>query len=189
MITRMGNLVRLLDLDDDFIIDLKYATSDNFTGKKIYSSNECYVDANTAKLLIKAKDIFKKDGYKVKIWDAYRPLSAQARFWEIMPDPDFVAKPPVITANTKFRPTHMNGMCVDVTLTDSLGHELDMPSKFDDFTEAARLDCRSTEPERITRAVYMKDVMESVGFEGYDNEWWHFYDVKSEIQPFSDYKI
>ena len=68
-----GNLVRLFDIDDDFILDLRYATKDNFTGEQIYSSNECYMDRHTAEILIKAKDIFKKDGYRVKIWDAYRP--------------------------------------------------------------------------------------------------------------------
>ena len=57
-----GNLVRLFDMDNDFILDLKYATKDNFTGEQIYSSNECYMDRHTAEILIKAKDIFKKDG-------------------------------------------------------------------------------------------------------------------------------
>ena len=76
-----GDLIKLLDLDQDFIIDLKYATTDNFTGEKIYNSAECYVNQHTAEILIKARDIFKKDGYRLKIWDAYRPISAQAKFW------------------------------------------------------------------------------------------------------------
>ena len=79
-----GNLIRLLDIDDDFIIDLKYATADNFTGEQIYNSAECYMDRHTAEILIKARDIFKKDGYRLKIWDAYRPISAQAKFWEVL---------------------------------------------------------------------------------------------------------
>ncbi|MEG2018816.1 MAG: M15 family metallopeptidase, partial [Clostridium sp.] len=53
-------LVRLLNLDDEFIIDLKYATEDNFTKEKIYNSNECYMHRDTAQLLLKAKAIFKR---------------------------------------------------------------------------------------------------------------------------------
>ena len=74
-----NNLIRLLDLDEDFIIDLKYATEDNFTGQRVYASSECYLDKHTAEMLIEAKEKFKKDGYRVKVWDAYRPISAQKR--------------------------------------------------------------------------------------------------------------
>lgn len=105
-----GNLVRLLDLDDDFIIDLKYATADNFTGQKIYNSNDCYMDRHTAEILIRAKNIFTKDGYRVKVMDAYRPISAQEKFWQILPDDNFVARPPDMAKLKVFRPTHLNGL-------------------------------------------------------------------------------
>ncbi|MEF9921513.1 MAG: M15 family metallopeptidase, partial [Anaerovoracaceae bacterium] len=118
MNNEQGNLVKLVDYDTDFIIDLRYSTPSNFTGKKVYESNECWMDKHTCEILIKAKNIFKEAGYRVKIWDAYRPISAQAKFWDIMPDDDFVARPPDMSKITKFRPTHMNGLCVDVTLTD-----------------------------------------------------------------------
>ncbi|MGI6177676.1 MAG: M15 family metallopeptidase [Eubacterium sp.] len=184
-----NNLVRLLDLDNDFIIDLRYATPDNFTGQKIYNSSECWLDRHTCEILIKAKNIFKVDGLRVKIWDAYRPISAQAKFWEIMPDDDFVARPPDMDKITVFRPTHMNGLCVDITLTDRSGAEIPMPSEFDDMTERASLLCLSTPLERRKNAAYMKAVMESVGFKGYEKEWWHFYDVTTEPSPFLDFQI
>lgn len=76
-IERKGNLVRLLDIDSDFIIDLRYATADNFTGQKVYQSGECWIDEHTAAILIQAKNIFRADGYRVKVWDAYRPIRAQ----------------------------------------------------------------------------------------------------------------
>ena len=63
----------------------------------------------------------------MKILDAYRPIRAQKRFWEIMPNDDFIARPPDMTKIKKFRPTHMNGMCVDVTLTDKEGNEILVP--------------------------------------------------------------
>ena len=89
---RKGNLIKLTDLSSDFIIDLKYATPDNFTGVQVYQSADCWLDEHTAQILIKAKEIFEKDGYRVKIWDAYRPIRAQKRFWEIMPNDDFIAR-------------------------------------------------------------------------------------------------
>ena len=76
---RKGNLIKLTDLSSDFIIDLKYATPDNFTGVQVYQSADCWLDEHTAQILIKAKEIFEKDGYRVKIWDAYRPIRAQKR--------------------------------------------------------------------------------------------------------------
>ena len=184
-----GNLVRLLDLDDDFIVDLKYASADNFTGQKIYHSNECYMDRHTAEILIQAKDIFAKDGFLVKVLDAYRPISAQERFWEILPDADFVARPPEMTKLKVFRPTHLNGLCVDITLTDMEGREIEMPSAFDDFSERASLLCLETSETGRRNASYMKAVMERVGFRAYENEWWHFYDVSTEPTPFMNFQI
>lgn len=184
-----GNLVRLLDLDDDFIIDLKYATEDNFTGRKVYHSAECYMDRHTAEILIKARDLFKKDGYRVKVFDAYRPISAQAKFWEILPDDDLIARPPDMSKITKFRPTHMNGLCVDITLTDLNGNDIEMPSKFDDLTERAKLECPLNPETGKVNGRYLKKIMESVGFLAYENEWWHFYDVSTEPTPFMDYQI
>ncbi|QAT42442.1 M15 family metallopeptidase [Aminipila luticellarii] len=186
---KKGDLIRLLDLDSDFIIELKYATPDNFTGRIIYESGECYINKNTAKLLIEAKNIFKSDGYSVKIWDAYRPIRAQKKFFEVLPDPDFVAIPPDMHTLKNFRATHLNGLCVDLTLVDKNGNELEMPSGFDDFTEKASLSCPDISEKGRENALYLKKVMEKVGFEGYDREWWHFYDKKTPPTPFLDYPI
>lgn len=185
----MGNLVKLLDMDDDFIIDLKYADSDNFTGEKIYMSSECYIDRNTALLLIEAKNIFKDAGYRVKLWDAYRPISAQTRFFDILPDNNFVAMPPDMSVLKSFRASHMNGMCVDITLTDMEGNEVPMPCGFDEFVPAASLSCEDT-PERLrVNANYMRSVMIGCGFRPYDGEWWHFYDDANDPVPYSDFRI
>lgn len=73
-----GNLVRLLDMDDEFIIDMVYATPGNFTGSAVYPSAQCYIDINTARRLIEAKNLAKKDGFRMKVWDAYRPVRGAA---------------------------------------------------------------------------------------------------------------
>ncbi|MGC2872773.1 M15 family metallopeptidase [Ihubacter sp. mB4P-1] len=175
-IRQYGNLVRLLDLDEDFIIDLIYATPNNFTGSVVYDSPECFIDIATAKRLIAAKDLVKKDGLRMKVWDAFRPVSAQQRFWDLLPDNDFVAYPPDMAVITEFKNSHMNGQCVDVTLTDTNGKELLMPSAFDDFTQKARLDCPETSGEALKNAIYLREIMMQAGFTPYIGEWWHFYD-------------
>ena len=100
---QQGNLVRLLDIDDEFIIDLIYATPNNFTGKVVYDFTDCYIDINTAKRLIEAKNMAKADGYRMKVWDAFRPTDAQAKFWEILPDNNFVAYPPDMQVLKEFK--------------------------------------------------------------------------------------
>lgn len=184
-----GDLVRLLDLDENFIIDLKYATTDNFTKEKIYKSGECYIHKNAANLLIKAKNMFYKDGYRVKVWDAYRPISAQAKFWSILPDNNFVARPPDMANIKEFKTNHMNGLCVDITLTDMGGTELVMPCEFDDFSPKASLSCLDISKEGRKNAEYMKSIMEGAGFTAYEGEWWHFYDKTIKPVPYMDYEI
>ena len=184
-----NNLVRLLDLDPEFIIDLRYATEDNFTKTKVYESGECYIDRRTAGLLIKAKDMFLQRGYRVKIWDAYRPIHAQAYFWQLVPNPDFVSRPPELTPETVFVPRHLNGMSVDLTLTDMEGNELVMPTAFDDFTPQANLNCEEVTGEARRNGELLRDVMVEAGFSPDPCEWWHFDDAVHEPAPYLDVKI
>ena len=106
-----------------------------------------------------------------------------------MPNDDFIARPPDMTKIKKFRPTHMNGMCVDVTLTDKEGNEIEMPSPFDIMDERAALNYSGHSENGRRNGEYLKQVMESVGFQAYECEWWHFYDVSTDPAPFSDYEI
>lgn len=182
-----GELVKLTDIDNDFIINLRYSTQDNFTGKKIYDSNECWINKHTAKRLIEAKNIFRKDGYRVKIWDAYRPIAAQKKLWDACPDDDFVAMPPTISPNKKLRPNHMNGLCVDITLTDMDGNELEMPTDFDDFSEKAKL--VNAQGKAKENGEYMNRVMASCGFRLSTTEWWHFFDITTPPCKFLNFKI
>ena len=109
-------------------------------------------------------------GLTLKIWDGFRPVSAQFRLWEVCPDDTYVANP-----NRGFS-AHSRGNTVDVTLVDSLGNELEMPTDFDDFSGKADRDYSDVEEVPTEHALLLQNTMEKYGFEGYFGEWWHFQD-------------
>ena len=118
--------VNLKNYNKDFIYDMRYATSDNFLKAKVYDCAECFLRLKTVKSLIEANDSFKKMGYKIKIFDCYRPLDIQKKMWKIVPDPSYVADPAKGSI-------HNRGGAVDITLVDSKGKELNMGTPFDFF--------------------------------------------------------
>ncbi|RYD06105.1 hypothetical protein N752_06135 [Desulforamulus aquiferis] len=172
-------LVKIKDLDDSFIIDLKYATTDNFTGKKIYSQDICLIHRNTAQKLISAHKEFKQLGYRIKIYDAYRPYSAQRILYDAAENKSFLADP-------EKGSNHNRGAAVDITLVDEKGDELPMPSMFDEFSKKSRIDYYNTTRELINNRELLGRVMVKHGFKRIGNEWWHFDDTKAKQYPLLD---
>jgi D-alanyl-D-alanine dipeptidase len=107
-----------------------------------------------------------KQGYGLKIWDGYRPLSVQKAMWAVMPNADYVANPAQGSR-------HNRGAAVDVTLVDAKGKEVEMPTKFDDFTPKAAPEAEATPAATKHRAVLRK-AMEAEGFTVLKTEWWHY---------------
>lgn len=177
-IREINGLVNLEDVDDTFILDLKYASKDNFTGKAVYPVNVCVLQKETAIKLIRANEEFKNMGLKIKVWDAYRPIYVQRIFWDLVQDDRFVANP------NKNASRHNRGTAVDITLVDSYGRELRMPSKFDDFSFRAYRDRENLNEEENRNLRLMTDVMTKNGFITIDTEWWHF-----EDNDYNKYKI
>ncbi|EQM55089.1 D-alanyl-D-alanine dipeptidase [Lactiplantibacillus plantarum EGD-AQ4] len=156
-------------LDPDILVDLRYATTDNFTHQVIYDFTTAIVRTGTAQKLAQASAIVKQEGYRLKIWDAYRPVSAQKRLFEVYPDPEFVARP-----NPNF--SHQKGVTLDLTLVDADGRDLPMPTPFDDFTALAHRDApRTAEQDRYYQR--LDEAMRAAGFVGYVNEWWDYRDA------------
>lgn len=156
-------------IDDSIIVDLKYATEDNFTGKKIYDFKNAIARTGSCKKLAAANEEVKALGYRIKIWDAYRPVYAQEALWEAYPDPNFVAMPDPTCS-------HELGVTFDVTLCDLNGNEMIMQSSFDDFSERAyRSFKRSDEEEKYYKI--LNDAMVNAGFVGYFAEWWDYTDI------------
>lgn len=140
----------------------------------MYPSNICLLRKNTAYKLSKANMDFKKIGCRIKIWAAYRPISVQKIFWDIVRDKRFVANPAVEVS------THSTGCAVDITLVDQNGIELLMPSKFDDFSTNAYPNNPKTSEKAKENLNLLVSVMKKNGFNGINTEWWHFEDEDYE---------
>lgn len=165
-------LVRVKDYLPDVQQELMYATRENFTGEQIYSFYEAYLRYGTIKKLQAVSQELSQMGLNLKIWDGFRPVSAQFRLWEICPDPTYVANP-----ETGFS-SHSRGNTVDLTLVDETGQELEMPTGFDDFSALADRDYSDCPTVARENAQLLQDVMERGGFTGYFGEWWHFSDTQ-----------
>ncbi len=166
-----ANLVDIRTLSDKFEIDLKYASEDNFVGRKIYSIPLCAMQICTARKLIEANREFLQKGLRIKIWDAYRPLSAQKLMWDIMPVHSFVADP------YNGGSIHNSGFAVDVTLVDMEGREIEMPTVFDDFSEKASRKSSAMTETAAKNLALLTDVLVRHGFKTINSEWWHYYDA------------
>lgn len=151
--------------------DLKYAGDDNFTGQTIYDFDEPYLRLGTALRLQAAQALLLRDGYALKIWDAWRPLSAQFKMWEVCPNDDYVADP-THGGSSK----HNRGSAVDVTLVTADGAPLPMPTEFDDFQADPNRDYDKYPPEAAANARRLEQAMLAAGFVPYENEWWHYND-------------
>lgn len=175
-------LVDLEKLDNSIIIDIKYASADNFMGKQLYPVNKCVLQRETARKLINANNYAKSLGYKLKVLDAYRPLSVQKLMWETLPDDNFVAPP---TRGSK----HNRGCAVDVTLVDYSEKELEMPSLFDDFSEKAWITYSSAPECQLQNRELLSKIMTESGFQRIRTEWWHFNDPDFNRYPLLDISL
>lgn len=175
-------MVRIDEMDPDIAIDLKYATADNFTGKKVYPVSVCALTKETAQKLIAANDEFIKDGYRVKIWDAYRPLYVQQIFWDIVQNPQYVADP-------KYGSSHSTGCTVDMTLVDMNGNEVEMPTAFDDFSSKASRKYAGASAKAKKNLDYLTKIMLENGFTTINSEWWEYRDSDIKKYPQLDISL
>lgn len=166
--------VKLRDYSNDFIYDMKYATEDNFLKAKVYDCAECMLRLKTVKALIAANNEFLKKGYRIKLYDCYRPLDIQKRMWSIVSNPEYVADP-------KKGSIHNRGGAVDISLVDVTGKEVDMGTPFDFFGIQASHNFKQLSKTILSKRAYLKKVMINNGFNSFDSEWWH-YNLKTGLK-------
>lgn len=167
---REANLVELITLDPTIKLDIRYATEDNFVGRKVYPVARAFLQKPAAEALVKVHTDLHKRGVGLVIFDGYRPWSITKLFWEVTPEAKrkFVANP---AKGSK----HNRGCAVDLSLFDlKTGELVDMPSGYDEFTERASPNYNGGTPEQTANRELLRKFMEAAGFTVNPNEWWHF---------------
>jgi len=167
---KYDNLVDVKSIDPTIMVELRYGTTRNLTGRPLYPpATPALVRPVVAERLVKAQRYLRPQGYRLKIWDAYRPMSVQMELWRTTRNSAFVADPQEGDGSL-----HTWGVAVDVTLVDLAGREAAMPTGFDEFTPAARLHYKGDDPAIGLHVKVLRDAMHKGGFVGEVNEWWHF---------------
>jgi zinc D-Ala-D-Ala dipeptidase len=167
---RAPDLVELAVLDTTVRLDIRYATTNNFMGARMYSAPRAFLQRPAAEALLRAHRALRAHGYGLLIHDAYRPWSVTWMFWEATPPSQRI-----FVANPARGSKHNRGCAVDLTMYElATGRPVVMPSGYDEFTPRAHPDYPGgTEEQRALRAV-LRRAMEAEGFTNDPNEWWHF---------------
>ena len=176
--------------------EIRYYSTYNFIGERIDGYEEpCAILTQEAARALKgvSNELFVQ-GYRLKVFDAYRPVSAVRQFilWGIE-DQDVRMKPyfyPTLEKQELFargyiakQSSHSRGSAIDLTLLDMrTGKEVDMGSPFDLFDEASHPDFRGITQEQYENRMLLRHAMERGGFLPIDCEWWHFM-LKNEPYP------
>lgn len=176
---RMVNLAKAIP---GLQFDLRYASENNFTGKKLYPGKPAtsYLRLPAARALAKVQESLMKRGYALKVFDAYRPYSATVVMWELVRDERYAANPAKGSG-------HNRGLAIDLTIIDTRnGKELAMGTGFDNFTDSAHHSFTNLPQEVILNRKLLREVMESNGFKALETEWWHYYWPNDGNYPIMD---
>ena len=179
---------------DDAAYDIRYYSSNNFTGKRIkgYNAPIAYMTKESLKALSVAAEDLRKQGYRLLIWDTYRPQKAVFNFVEWINNPND-------DGDKSFYPTlkksdllkgcyimeksgHTRGSTIDLTLIKKDGSSVDMGGTFDLFSEISHPDYKKLTKEQKRNRKILHNAMIKAGFKGIDSEWWHF-TLKNEPYP------
>lgn len=178
---RAAGFVDVRTVVPDAILDLRYATTNNFTKVQLYPANaRCLVHQSMAPGLGAAANSLRAQGHVLVFWDCYRPHEVQVKMFQVVPDPAWVARP------GPYARSHVAGRSVDVTFAGSQPPcprerlvsgicSADMGTDFDDFS--ARATAYATEgvsTEAQANRKLLRDAMSYGGLAVYAGEWWHF---------------
>lgn len=163
------HMTELRSLMPGIVYDLRYSTTNNFTGKKLYKQDQyTFLRRPVAAALKKVLEELEQLGYGLKIFDAYRPYSATKKMWELIKDERYVANPAKGSG-------HNRGISVDLTLINlSTGRELDMGTGFDNFTDTAHHAFTHLPDTVLRNRKLLRQTMEKHGFRALETEWWHY---------------
>lgn len=181
--TGNDDLVELVKLDPGIRLDIRYATANNFTGRQLYDQPRAFLVRPAAEALVQAHRAAQAEGYGLTVFDAYRPWRITKKLWDATPAGPLRN----YVANPKQGSKHNRGCAVDLSLHRiDTGQLVEMPSGYDEFTKRAHRDFMDSSPEAIANRTRLQRWMESQGFRGISNEWWHFDFAGWEAFPILD---
>lgn len=164
-------MVELRSLMPTLQYDLRYATTNNFMHRRMYTPppRHTFLRTTAARALQLVQAELAVQGYGLKIFDAYRPYSVTVSFWELVKDERYVANPSKGSG-------HNRGLAVDLTIINlSSGRELEMGTGFDNFTDSAHQSFTALPPPVLANRVLLRITMRKHGFTPLETEWWHYY--------------
>ena len=168
-------LVDVRTIIPDIEYHIIFATPDNFTGRALYSRDVPLLQLGTAEKLRDAQEMFAQYGYRIKLFDAYRPMSVSGILYSIVQDRRYVAPAGAST--------HNRAAAVDITLIDRYGNEVEMPSAMHTFNETSHRNSPTMSAEARANMDFLTSIMRQAGFTTISSEWWHFNDSDSRRYP------
>jgi len=163
-----GELVDISDRASEFSFEIRYATTDNFIGEVLYNCSKCLLQPEVTEALFEANQYFCEKGYKIKIYDCYRPLDVQKKMWAKVPRATYVANP------YEEGSVHNKAAAVDITLETLEGCYVEMGSDYDYFGREAHIDNYNFPEETLNNRKLLFEGMQKFGFTTIRTEWWHF---------------
>ncbi|MCX6246131.1 MAG: M15 family metallopeptidase [Bacteroidetes bacterium] len=161
-------LVNIRQEIPEIVLDIKYATKDNFIHESVYKQPLAFARKPVVEALADIQAELKILGLGLKIWDAYRPYSVTVKFYEKTHDSVYCAVP---WKGSR----HNRGCAVDLTLIDlKTGKEVAMPTAYDDFTDKAHPDFMNLPENILKNREFLVSLMKRYGFTPYPSEWWHY---------------
>ncbi len=155
-------------LDSDIITDIRYATENNFTHHRLYSCAKCWLRYKVARDLAAAEKAFENLGYRLVLFDCYRPVSVQVKMWNYYPNRNYVAPP-------SHGSMHNRGVAVDLSLAKLDGTPLNMGTGFDYFGPEAHSDYKNLPSQVLYNRRLLRSILQMYNFRPIRTEWWHFY--------------
>ncbi|WP_432410952.1 M15 family metallopeptidase [Rasiella sp. SM2506] len=161
-------LVNIAEYPSEFEYEVRYATPDNFIGETLYDCSVCLLQPEVAKALLEANQYFCEKGYRIKLYDCYRPLDVQKQMWKKVPRPTYVANPYGRGS------IHNKGAAVDITLVTLEGCYMEMGSDYDFFGRESHIDNFNFSKEILANRKLLREGMKKFGFGTVRTEWWHY---------------
>lgn len=153
---------------DSIYLDIRYATENNFTHVQIYDCGRCFLRPEIATRIRRINYLLhRKHGYRLQVFDCYRPRPYQQKLWDIVPNPIYVSDPAKGSM-------HNRGAAIDLSIVDQRGNALDMGTEFDYFGREAHTDYLELPDTVLSNRKLLKDFMTGHGFKGIQSEWWHY---------------